>query len=211
MYLKNTPMVKLMTGARLTSLEIFQAIDPTHEAPAEIVAAHAGEALALGRPNSDVVKAVFDRNAPIEKSSAGCDAWVFAAPSSDPCEYWGKRLGIDSAYGYPTTNLPVGNSTSDFSYQTLSTVALGACNDTNNDEYDQFITQVDSTGPWINSSWYTIAPWTGNRHWINVSYVTYGAGCGLGCLHAGAYRVHGWGSNVHLRSAEESYDGSCIH
>lgn len=206
-YLRRTPMDALMRTRPLTSLEIFRAINPGQAAPEEITSAHAAEAAGLGRANADILPATFDRDAPVEKSSAGCDAWVFESPGA--CELWGRQLRIDSASGTPTVVLPVGRSTSDFSYQTMSTVAVGACNDTGANEFDRFITQVDANGPWNFSGWFTIAPFTGNRHWINVSFST--SGCGIaGCQHLGAYREQGWGSNVHLRSAEEQFDSNCI-
>lgn len=71
------------TAANHTNLEIFLALVPGQEPPASFVAAHAGQAQALGRESDDVVDAVFDRDAPIEKTSTTCKNWV--TPPSDVC------------------------------------------------------------------------------------------------------------------------------
>jgi hypothetical protein len=88
-------------------------------------------------------------------------------------------------------------------------VALGACNQTGDIVFARIITTQNNgftVGPWN-----TMGAFEGFRVWINIS--TWGPDkCGIiPCPHPAAYRVQGFGTNMHLRSAEEIFDGSCVH
>jgi hypothetical protein len=209
-YLRSTPMDALMSQ-RLTTLEIFLAVNPGSDVPEDLVKAHADETVRLGRATPDVVHAIFDRNAPVEKSSAACDNWVFAPRTG--CQVWGKKLRLDFISGTPTVVLPLGNSTNDFSYLTMSFAALGACNESSGTIFDRSITSQNNGATWNFSPWNEVAPGVSIRHWINVSTKgpdRCGSPISVACPHPAAYREQGWGSSLDLRTAEELSDPNCI-
>lgn len=66
-----TPVQRLFVEGH-TNLEVFMALLPNLEAPASFVDAHKVQSEQLGRDNDAIREAVFDANAPIEKSVTWC-------------------------------------------------------------------------------------------------------------------------------------------
>jgi hypothetical protein len=216
-FLRTTPMVTLMSSRSLTTLEVFLAVAPGRRPPQELVDLHTEQALRLGRATRDIVHATFDRNAPVEKSAAACDGWVYA-PRAD-CELWGNRLGIDFTTGTPTAWLNVGSTEFNYEYQTMAFAALGVCNETDaasagaDHVWARYATRVDLGGAWSYADWVNLPVGIYARWWIDVA--RFGPEqCGIAsCPHPASYAVQGWSlsdSPVDLRTAEEFPDTNCV-
>ncbi len=149
----STPVDSLLTGRRLTSLEVFRAIAPDQQAPTLITEMHPVEAGALGRSDATVLSVAFDRNAPVEKSAASCDAW--ALQDTNEFEDWDKVRKVNSVSGDKW--LAVGNSVADWSFPTTARVTMGVCNESNVAIQGRIAwdTDADSVG-WIYSGFSTI-------------------------------------------------------
>lgn len=124
---KETPL-DAMQPTFHTHLEIFEAVAPDAPVPQELVAAHALEALALGRETDEIVPARFDKDMPIEKSDATCRAYVFAdvPDTSDGCWSYDWIHKYSKNYTSGDATLYLNNSSS---YSTTANVTLGICNE----------------------------------------------------------------------------------
>lgn len=160
--LAKTPMDALQESGGLTSLEVFKAVAPEREPPQALVDSHAQEALAMGREDTRVLQARFDKDAAVEKSIASCEGWVYQVP--DPATQWNLRLSRNSVSGYQGLNL--GRYVDDQGYATVGTVTLGTCNES--DVPIQTYLAWDDTqdnNSWLNSPWYDIPAYTAGRWW----------------------------------------------
>lgn len=190
------PVERLSVAYRLTMLEIFYALSPNGEAPSVLLDAHAAQAQALGREDpSQVMRVAFDANAPIDKSIAACEQWVF--PTSSQYQVVNKQ-SLNNASG--DNWLPVGTS---WSYSTAGQVTLGMCNDssTNGSTQIAWDMQGDSTD-WIYGGLNTAAPGSRLRWYLFSRNVT-GPCDGLVCpVYPTRYGVEGIGSLYHLKTGE---------
>jgi hypothetical protein len=123
-------MQRLEADQSLTALEAFLALAPPgSSAPTELVDEHSVQARALGREDIDAVLQVsFDANAPIEKSVAACEAFIY--PANGQFTVVG-RFGLNSVTGSHLTRTAF----------TTSNVTVGACNES-------------TTGPIDVSTWW---------------------------------------------------------
>lgn len=119
-----TPLDSTIPGH--TTLEVFLAVAPNLEPPQELVDSHPYEIANLGRPDAEIVTPAFDANAPVEKASAACKAWVLVEGGTCPNYAQTLKVTKDAAGGTQTLYLN-NNST----YMTTSSVTLGVCNDSN--------------------------------------------------------------------------------
>lgn len=114
-------------GRPLTTLELFQALAPAgSQADAALVTAHAKEARTLGRVDAAVLNVSMDRLAPIEKSVAACEAWVY--------DVTGQLPGYAYSFRGTKTNVSGGNSAclnNDCGYYTEGFIRTGTCNESN--------------------------------------------------------------------------------
>lgn len=148
------PVERLLaeSEAPLTALEVFRALTNDKQADPEVLlASHAEETAALGRASSDVLRVSFNVDAPLEKTIAACDAWVF--PVSRNWSVTNKQ-SLNNASG--DNWLAVGGS---WSFRTTSQVSLGLCNDSSSNVTRQISWDVDldSLG-WIYSAEFSSAP-----------------------------------------------------
>lgn len=152
---KSTPIDALLNGRRLTTLEVFRAIAPNHTVPSIIAESHPGEAQALGRGDASVLSVAFDRNAPVQKSTAACDSYVLE--DTGKFADWTKVLKVNSTSGDKW--LAVGNSVADWSFWTTARVTLGVCNDSavNIQARISWDTQADASG-WLYGGFATLNP-----------------------------------------------------
>jgi len=162
-----------------TSLELFMALLPTQEVTESLIQSHKSEAKALGRKNADIVAAIYDANAPIEKDlSTDCRDAVLP-PYSSGCEvyhYANKWRSLDRSGG--TSAAPVsyyiwdanGNPTA-----TTNRVTLGICNDSNvsiQGRLNVKYTGIGSSGAWSPFS-YTAISAGAKWRWLKRSYNNY--------------------------------------
>jgi hypothetical protein len=190
------PVERLSAAYRLTMLEIFYALAPGAEAPSVLLDAHNEQALALGREDpSEVMRVAFDASAPIDKSIATCEQWVF--PVSQSSQIVNKQ-SLNNASG--DNWLPVGSS---WSYSTTSQVTLGMCNDSATAGTTQIAWDMDGdSASWIYSGTFS-APAGSRQRWYPFNRNVYGACDGLVCpVFATRYGVEGIGSLYHLKTGE---------
>ncbi len=215
-YAKGSPVERLLSQ-KLTALEVFKAIVPNGEVPPELVDAQAAQAEQLGRQDSAVQEASFDAAAPVEKSVAACEDWVYAARAS--WVGWTNGRGIDWASGGRW--LPVSNtSNTDWSFFTSHYVALGVCNESGTEATANIAFDNAQDGNnWGYGTPVTIAPhqyWRYWNVWSSMGVCTPSAGGCVGdCAAVGTlciarqygsrWAVYGAGSSFHLKTAEE-YD-----
>ncbi len=126
-----TPLTNIAPGH--TALELFRAVAPEREVPAVILEAHERELTRLDRPTSEELVPVFDRDAPIEKTSQACQNFI--TPNLQ-CVGYGAVADRDVASGRRSVYL---NHSS--SYYTFSDLTIGFCN-----ESDGFVTVRYSYG-----------------------------------------------------------------
>lgn len=169
-YATSTPLDKLFSQKNLTSLETFMAIAPDQEPPQELVAAHAAETKNLGRKDTAIVKATFDKDAPVEKAVDACLNFVYAAPS-DGCYNWEHKLELQTTNG---DWLNVGTYVGDWNLQT-GRVAMGVCNATGTATSGQVAWSRDF-GDWNYDEWIGIPAYTVQR-WFEYNQATSGPDC----------------------------------
>jgi hypothetical protein len=190
------PVERLSAEYRLTMLEVFYALSPNAEAPRLLVDAHPEQAAALGRQDtSEVVRVAFDANAPVEKSIASCEQWVF--PVSQSSEIVNKQ-SLNNASG--DNWLPVGTS---WSYSTSGQVTLGMCNDSATAGSTQIAWDMEGdSASWIYSGVFS-SPAGSRQRWYPFSRNVFGACEGLVCpVFPTRYGVEGIGTLYHLKTGE---------
>ena len=168
-YATSTPLDALLLKQPLTALETFIAIAPDQQPPQELVDSQPGEAKQLGRADSSILSATFDKNAPVEKAVTACLNWVYAAPSNY-CYSWGNKLE------YQTNGdawLNVGAYIGDWGHPT-GTVTMGVCNATATATSGQVAWSRD--GSWNYEGWVSIPAFIVYR-WFEYSQVVYGPDC----------------------------------
>jgi hypothetical protein len=205
---RETPFSKLtMIGA--THLELFRALQPEVTPPAVLNGLHPIEAEAMGRVSTEVRDLTFDRDAPIEKSVASCEAWVYEDPP-DTCgaRFWTNGRWANNLSG--ELGLHVGQF---WDYKTLNNVTLGICNESPNKnifgrvgvDYGN-----DTSTTYTYGGWATVQPAHAWRWWdfrdVRCTKCSGGI-CTLTqpCAYASRYRVDGSsgpGVLYHLRTAE---------
>jgi hypothetical protein len=123
-------MQRLEEERSLTALEVYLALAPPgSSAPTELVEEHSPQARALGREDIDTVLQVsFDAHAPIEKSVAACEAFIYPANGQFTVI---NRAGLNSVTGSHLVQTGFTNKN----------VTVGACNE-------------DTTGPIDVSAWW---------------------------------------------------------
>lgn len=176
------------TMAHSTNLEVFLALVPEREPPESYVRAHAKQAEALGRPNADVLEAKFDRDAPVEKTSAQCKNWI--TPASTACFRYTYSHVIEGEDRVGTTNITLGATT--------SRTTLGICND------GPYAVKGRLQYAMANSNTYTQPGWTPNvppnsgwiwfGAWVEGPCVSDGVICDLGPPLNVKWRVEGTGT-----------------
>jgi hypothetical protein len=136
-------------GRPLTTLELFQALAPAGaKADAALVTAHAKEARAMGRVDAAVLNVSMDRLAPIEKSVAACEAWVYDVTGQLP------------GYGYTLRGTKTNVSGDQFAclnndcgYYTEGFIRTGTCNESNVSITEQTAWGYKSVN---NGAWQTV-------------------------------------------------------
>ena len=125
-YAKQTPMQQL-SGHALTSLELFLSLAPDEVPPEALIAAHAGEAEALGRDNDDIVPVELDVASTLQKSvtPSQCDV-MWERPYNSNYQPWVNKTRMDNL---TTTQTLCGGMGCYMGYQYPDQVILmGICN-----------------------------------------------------------------------------------
>lgn len=119
----STPVAAKLNENTATSLEVFMAL--TQEAPPDLlVEAHALEALALGRKDTQLIPTEIDVNAFVEKLSfATCDNYVYDLVEADGFEYATRLIGKSSRHS---------GGDSEATHNYYGRVYTGVCNDGTN-------------------------------------------------------------------------------
>ena len=192
--MKTTPL-EAMQEHELTALEAFKAIAPDRAVPAAIAEAHEAQALALGRSDTAVHTAFFDRGMRVEQTVAGCESFVYASP--DVYSSWWTKLGRTNVSGDWWLN--VGTVVDDYNYSTAGKVTLGVCNESNAPisarlAYDD---REDSTG-WIYWGIATLNPGSAWRWWnfSNTRYNCPNLPPGNICVHQVPISYGVWGNSL---------------
>jgi hypothetical protein len=207
-YAVSTPLDTLLLDKPLTALEVFIAVAPDQTPPQELVDAQATQATQLGRADTSILKAKFDKDEPVQKAIAACTNWVYAAPS-DRCFSWVNKLELQTT---GSTWLPVGTNVNDWNHPS-GTVTMGVCNATATPTSGQIAWSRDY-GAWNYESWTSIAAYTVWR-WFEYSQTVYGPGCSgypicIEDVHQARYGVHQSGGPVdQLLTGEYGWNGVC--
>jgi len=148
-------------GEPLTMLEMFYALAPEGEVPdAALVEAHEAETAELGRVSDEVINVGIDVTAPVEKSAASCEAFIYDLSGQIAGSYYGSRGTMDNASGSNYLCL-YGMC----SYYTTSYTRSGACNESNVTMSARGVWGYQSVnnGAWVYSGWVSMAPYTAYR------------------------------------------------
>lgn len=194
-YAAHTPLDSAMGSGPHTLLELFIAIAPDQEPPAELVENHHAEAAALRRETDALLAVSFDADEPVEKSTQACRAAVYA-PWTDSCWEWNKKL--ERTTSSSSVWLPVGDGINDWTHNTGLRVTMGVCNANNQSTWSQIA--WDYTGEWQYGEWKPVAEYTWRREW---GIIISGKTPRWGIHHAG-------GPSADLMSAELKFTGKCI-
>lgn len=213
-YATGTPFAATMSRKGHTLLELFKAVAPDQEPPADLVASHPVEAEKLKRPNSSVVTPDFDKNAPVQKALQACVDFIWQVPVDPRCYPWvNKRELTTTADAW----LPVGTSNGDFTHMTGEMVTMGVCNPTGTATNITTAYNQDLNNPSYNIRMnnLVVPAYTQTRDW-NITNATSGPDCTgypicFANLHPARYAVHKTaGANATLMTAEINYNLGCL-
>lgn len=154
-------------GKPLTMLELFYAFAPADEIPNEaLVRAHELEVVALNRTGNELLKVDIDLSAPVEKSIASCEAWVYDLTGQDPGTYFGSRGIMNNVTGWQSLCL-YGSC----GLYTQAYTRSGACNESNAEMSARGAWGYAhiNNGAWLYTSWEPVGPYTARRWTIPTS------------------------------------------
>jgi hypothetical protein len=148
------PLDRLLEGQMLTVLELFKAVAPEREVPAEILRAHASQAASLGRADVNAVLEVAFEREPgslrtldLVSESKACQDYVYPGPSQS-YTVQDKHSAVYSSVGSPIEFGPA------FAFQATYPVTLGICNrGPSSIETRYRYDMTGDTASWLSSSW----------------------------------------------------------
>jgi hypothetical protein len=148
------PLDRLLERQMLTVLELFKAVAPEREVPAEILRAHASQAASLGRVDVNAVLEVAFEREPgslrtldLVSESKACQDYVYPGPSQS-YTVQNKDSAVYSSVGIPFDFGPA------FGFQATYPVTLGVCNrGPSSIETRYRYDMTGDTASWLSSPW----------------------------------------------------------